>query len=433
MVQIIKSNWWWGSWWGGGWEWDMKKSVYDPNNVGKNVYDYTYFTNKPTIPTKTSDLDNDSGFITNSALSGYQTTANIRTNLTSPDNTHYPSTKAVSDALANKQWTLTAGTGIDITNNVISATGGGWSWDVVWPASSTDWHLAVFDWATGKKIKDWWAMPTIPTKVSQLQNDSWFTTNTGTITSVKMNGTTVASSWEANLWTVITSHQNIKTVNSNSLVWTGNVSINETKVSATAPSSPTEWMVWYDTTNDVLKTYDGSSWNEVWWGWGWEWNTKTFYLSSNSDLTNAQAAYDWYKDGKNPIVAFSWSWATYTVRLKSSNYLAFTDWTNWDWITSWSYSYVSDHTLYLNLSWDTVTSVSLSEATSRNTSIKYLDTNVNYWVPYTPQYNWSPATKKYVDDSVSVVSGDSGTTYTIKVSNSDPASWTASNIITLVP
>ena len=32
-----------------------------------------------------------------------------------------------------------------------------------------------------------------------------------------------------------------------------------------------------------------------------------------------------------------------------------------------------------------------------------------------------------------VVSGDSGVTYTIKVSNSDPTSWTASNIITLVP
>jgi len=160
-------------------------------------------------------------------------------------------------------------------------------------------------------------------------------------------------------------------------------------------------------------------------------NTKTFYLSSTSDLTTAQAAYDWYKDGKNPIVAFSWSWATYTVRLKNSNYLAFTDWTNWDWITSWSYSYVSDHTLYLNLSWDTVTSVSLSEAASRNTSIKYLDTHVNYWTPYTPQYPWSPATKKYVDDKVSVVSGDTGTTYTIKVAHSDP-SWVANNVITFV-
>jgi len=35
-----------------------------------------------------------------------------------------------------------------------------WSWDVIWPASSTDWHLAVFDWATGKLIKDWGSVPT---------------------------------------------------------------------------------------------------------------------------------------------------------------------------------------------------------------------------------------------------------------------------------
>lgn len=35
-----------------------------------------------------------------------------------------------------------------------------WTGDVVWPASSTDWHLAVFDWATGKLIKDWGSVPT---------------------------------------------------------------------------------------------------------------------------------------------------------------------------------------------------------------------------------------------------------------------------------
>ena len=37
---------------------------------------------------------------------------------------------------------------------------GSWSGDVSWPASSTDWHLAVFDWATGKLIKDWGSVPT---------------------------------------------------------------------------------------------------------------------------------------------------------------------------------------------------------------------------------------------------------------------------------
>ena len=50
---------------------------------------------------------------------------------------------------------------------------------------------------------------TVPTKVSDLQNDSGFTTNTGTITSVKMNGSTISSSGEADLGTVITSHQSL--------------------------------------------------------------------------------------------------------------------------------------------------------------------------------------------------------------------------------
>ncbi len=39
------------------------------------------------------------------------------------------------------------------------------------------------------------------------------------------------------------------------------VTVNDVKKSATAPSSPTEWMVWYDTTNDQLKVYDWTNWN----------------------------------------------------------------------------------------------------------------------------------------------------------------------------
>jgi hypothetical protein len=48
---------------------------------------------------------------------------------------------------------------------VTSVNGQTWAvtvdeWDVYWPASSTDWHLAVFDGATWKLIKDGWAVPT---------------------------------------------------------------------------------------------------------------------------------------------------------------------------------------------------------------------------------------------------------------------------------
>ena len=35
-------------------------------------------------------------------------------------------------------------------------------------------------------------------------------------------------------------------------------------VSATAPSNPTEWMVWYDTTEDSLKAYNWTSWETEW-------------------------------------------------------------------------------------------------------------------------------------------------------------------------
>lgn len=56
--------------------------------------------------------------------------------------------------------------------------------------------------------------PTIPTKVSELTNDSGYTTNTGTVTSVavKMNNTTkgtITSSGTIDLGTVITAHQDI--------------------------------------------------------------------------------------------------------------------------------------------------------------------------------------------------------------------------------
>lgn len=102
-----------------------------------------YIQNKPTIPENTSDLVNDSGFITaalapvqgvkGSAESAYRTgsvsisKANI--GLENVDNTSdadKPISTAVQTALDAKQGKLTAGANITIdANNVISSTGGG--------------------------------------------------------------------------------------------------------------------------------------------------------------------------------------------------------------------------------------------------------------------------------------------------------------------
>ena len=54
-------------------------------------------------------------------------------------------------------------------------------------------------------------------------------------------------------------------------------------VSATAPSSPSEWDLWYDTTNDVLKSYNGTSWEE----WGTKMTVLTYGTSTWQDFVNA--------------------------------------------------------------------------------------------------------------------------------------------------
>lgn len=52
--------------------------------------DYNSLINKPTIPTKTSELTNDSGFITDAALTGYAKTTDIPTKISQLDNdSHY--------------------------------------------------------------------------------------------------------------------------------------------------------------------------------------------------------------------------------------------------------------------------------------------------------------------------------------------------------
>lgn len=88
--------------------WDMVKSVYDPNNVQRNVYDYNYFINTPTIPDAQIQSDRDQS-----------------------DNTKV-------DYIKNKP------TIPDISDLV------------EWPESAIDWNIAVFDWATWKIVKDSW-------------------------------------------------------------------------------------------------------------------------------------------------------------------------------------------------------------------------------------------------------------------------------------
>lgn len=162
---------------------------------------------------------------------------------------------------------------------------------------------------------------------------------------------------------------------------------------STAPASPVSWQLWYDTTNDVLKVYDWTNWIEVWWGSSTDVNTKAFYLANNQDLTTAQAAIDWLFDGKNPIIVLSSG--SYTITYYDSSLARF--WSSWVSSTYWASNSGLGKT-YLDIRISNWTVTSIVNPTLQ--AVNYLATNIDYDTPYTPQYAGSPATKKYVDDSV---------------------------------
>lgn len=93
------------------------------------------------------------------AVTGLQTTANLKTSLTDDSDSYYPSQKAVKSAVDAKQDALTL------------------------PSTPTSWHLVTWG-ANNKTLADWWAVPTVPTNVSSFNNDAWYLTSSTWVTSV---------------------------------------------------------------------------------------------------------------------------------------------------------------------------------------------------------------------------------------------------------
>ena len=86
----------------------------------------------------------------------------------------------IANVSSEKAWkvttvTITETDGDDYSFDVLDWQDGEWAWDVLWPNSSTNWNVVVFDWNSWKQIKDSWKV--LPTKTSDLNNDSGFITN----------------------------------------------------------------------------------------------------------------------------------------------------------------------------------------------------------------------------------------------------------------
>ena len=118
---------------------------------------YSDLSNKPTIPTKTSDLDNDSGFITSSALNGYATETWV-------GNQGYLTSVSWNDVNNKPTFATVSTTGDydDLINKPVIPV-------VNYPVTDVQ--------ANGSSVLDGTvAKITVPTNVSDLNNDSGFIT-----------------------------------------------------------------------------------------------------------------------------------------------------------------------------------------------------------------------------------------------------------------
>lgn len=215
----------------------------------------------------------------------------------------------------------------------------------------------------------------------QWWNNYWFP-STWTISNTSSTHVDASAYWPTNPYssdTFITWGSDWSSVQNDDLWWDTTGIITQENVISNTGVLSVNWQTW-----DVTISTPEES------------NTKTFYLSSTSDLTNAQAAYDWYIAGKNPIIQYDKK--IYTLSSANSSLLWFNStYPETQDFSSW-YSFWKSQSLNLTISSWTVTAIwTLSYKIS---TPKTLATDVNYSTPYTPQYPWSPATKKYVDDKV---------------------------------
>lgn len=139
-------------------------------------------------------------------------------------------------------------------------------------------------------------------------------------------------------------------------------------------------------------------------------NVKVFHIATTNDLIKAQEAIDWWEQGRltgayTPLIEFWWGKELYGLLSIYDNYQAIFTALTPEKTQSRTNTTVSIKQIVFSLTgtpWQPQTVTAIS--TSNYLDVNYLDTDTSYSSSYTPQYDWSPATKKYVDDSVNLKS-----------------------------
>lgn len=340
------------------WAWDMLSSVYDPNGKCADAFDYTNFINTPLL-------------------------CAVATSGKYCDLTGLPTIPAA----------LSAGNGISITSNCINVN---YDWSTIkkndWNCLYADltWYALSCDVITRKSTT--WSQ-TVCTTASWCTTAFWVKSN-ATSSYISFNN---CSGWLASIWATSDKKPTWYNGTWHTLAYAEDIPTDNCQLANWCGYTTCTWTVVASDLTPYAKTCDLATVATSWCYCDLIWapdipsvNTQTFSLNSTSDITNATAALTYINWWGNALIKYNW--AIYTLYSKSNSSVVFKSSLETVWCAS--YSIIQQNNLTFTISNNAVTTI-----TVWNTSLgKYLETDRNYSTPWTPTYNGSPTTKKYVDD-----------------------------------
>ena len=294
--------------------WDVGAGVLTIQKNWANVATFwanqkTNQTANITVPTNTNQLTNGAGFITKDV--------NDLTNYTKTSDLPWIATSTAAGHI--KLWSDTKQT---VAANAVSSE---WSRTYAVQLNSSDQAVVNVPWTD-----------TIQAIDDRLNTTSLNPVQNAVITNaINAKQDTLSSGTGISLANNTVTNTGVITVNGNA----GTVTVNDVKISATAPANPVQWTVWYDTANSLLKSYNGTAWSAV--GAVLSVNWQTGNVTVQATLTNITSSE--IKTGtattQKSVTAAALAWAMPVLSTQANNVL-----------TSWMKIWVGTEANYKALS-----------------------------------------------------------------------------------